>query len=211
MSYQVCRTSTGVKEAKVKDFYDVNQVIELLKKKDVSIKHHSLGNLTNLKFILYSDASHKNLFNGSSQGGYIVFIKADDSEFATPLIWCSKKLKRIVRSTLFAETYALLEAIDACIFLRRMTSQLLNIENIKIECYVDSQTLCDSIVSNKLNEDKRLRHEIECLKETLELDNVDVYWVSTKLQVANVFTKAGAPTNLIIEVLDTGVLRFDNN
>ena len=141
-----------------------------------------------------------------------VFIKADDSEFATPLIWCSKKLKRIVRSTLFAETYALLEAIDACIFLRRMiTSQLLNIENIKIECYVDSQTLCDSIVSNKLNEDKRLRHEIECLKETVELDNVDVYWVSTKLQVANVFTKAGAPTNLIIEVLGTGVLRFDNN
>ena len=118
------------------------------------------------------------------------------------------------RVNLFAETYALLEAlleaIDACIFLRRMTSQLLNIENIKIECYVDSQTLCDSIVSKKLNEDKKLRHEIEWLKETVELDNVDVYWVSTKLQVANVLTKAGAPTNLIIEVLDTGVLRFDN-
>ena len=165
VSYQVCRTSTGIKETTVKDFHDVNQIIKLLKRKDVSIKHHSLGNLKNLKFILYSDASHKNLFNGSSQGGYIVFIISDDSEFATPLIWCSKKLKRIVRSTLFAETYAFLEATDSCIFLRRMTSQLLNIENIKIECYVDSQTLCDSIVSNKLNEDKRLRHEIECLKE----------------------------------------------
>ena len=112
-----------------------------------------------------------------------------------------KARKRIVRSTLFAETYALLEAIDFCIFLRRMASQLLNIENIKIECYVDSKTLCDSIASNKLNEDKRLRHEIECLKETIELDNVEVHWISTKLQVANVFTKAGAPTNLILEVL----------
>ena len=91
-----------------------------------------------------------------------------------------------------------------------MTSQLLNIDNIKIECYVDSKTLCDSIASNKLNEDKRLRHEIECLKETIELDNVEVHWVSTKLQVANVFTKAGAPTNLILEVLDTGILRFEN-
>ena len=69
-----------------------------------------------------------------------------------------------------------------------MTSQLLNIENIKIECYVESQTLCDSIVSNKLNEDKRLRHEIECPKETVNVDN-----------------KAGAPTNLILEVLDTGL------
>ena len=200
VSFQVCVTSTGIKDATVKDFHDCNQVIERLKRKHVCIKHHSLGNLKNLKFILFSDASHKNLYNGASQGGYVVFIKSDDSQFATPLIWCSKKLKRIVRSTLFAETYALLEAIDSCIFLRRMTSQLLNIEDIK--------TLCDSIVSNKLNEDKRLRHEIECLKETVKLDNIDVHWISNKLQVANVFTKAGAPTNLILEVLDTGVLRF---
>ena len=91
-----------------------------------------------------------------------------------------------------------------------MTSQLLNIENIKIECYVDSQTLCDSIVSNKLNEDKRLRHEIESLKETVKLENIDVFWISTKLQVTKVFTKAGAPTNLILEVLDTGLLIRSN-
>ena len=87
VSYHVCRTSTGVKEATVKDFYDVNQVIEMLKKKDVSIKHHSLGDLKNLKFFLYSDASHKNLFNGSSQGGYIVFIKSYDSEFANQTVY----------------------------------------------------------------------------------------------------------------------------
>ena len=40
---------------------------------------------------------------------------------------------------------------------------------------VNSKTLCDSIVSNKLNEDKILRHEIECLKETVKLDNIDVF------------------------------------
>jgi len=209
VSFQVCLISSGIKEATIQDFYDCNQVINKLKKRDVSVKHHSLGNLKNLKFVLFSDASHKNLYNGASQGGYIVFIKSDDSEFATPLIWSSKKLKRIVRSTLFAETYALLEAIDACIFLRRMTAQLLNIENIKIECHVDSQTLCDSVEGNKLNEDKRLRHEIECLRETVKLDNIVVHKVDTKLNVADVFTKAGAPSALILEVLETGVLRFD--
>ena len=69
--------------------------------------------------------------------------------------------------------------------------------------------MCDSIVSKKkLNEDKRLKHEIDCHKETVKLDNIDVYWVSTRLQVANVFTKDGAPTNLILELLETRVLRF---
>ena len=58
-----------------------------------------------------------------------VFIKRKDSVYATPLLWKSKKLKRIVRSTLFAETYALLDAIDHFIFICTVTAQLLGVEN----------------------------------------------------------------------------------
>ena len=88
-----------------------------------------------------------------------------------------------------------------------MTAQLLNIENIKIDCYVE--TFCESVAGTKLNEDKRLRHEIKCLRETVKLDNIDVHKVNTKLNVADFFTKAGAPSALILEVLETGVQRFD--
>lgn len=59
VSFQVCRISSGIKEATVQDFHDCNQVINKLKRRDVSIKHHSLGNLNNLKFVLFSDASPK--------------------------------------------------------------------------------------------------------------------------------------------------------
>ena len=71
-----------------------------------------------------------------------MFIKRKYSVYATPFLWKSKKLKRIVRSTLFAETYALLDAIDHCIFIRRLTAQLLGVEDddIIIKCYTDSKT-----------------------------------------------------------------------
>ena len=178
--------STKVKDATVNDILECNKVIKILKSNnDVSVKHLHLGSgghCSEVEFIVFSDASFKNLFNGASQGGYIVFIKRKDSPNATPLLWKSKKLKRIVRSTLFAETYALLDAIDDCIFVRRLTAQLLGVEDddIIIKCYTDSKTLVDNSVSDKLVDDKRLRDEITCLKETLKLDNVSLSWVDKK-------------------------------
>ena len=164
-------------------------------------------NLTRAKV---GTAPVKNLFNGASQGGYIVFIKRKDSPYATPLLWKSKKLKRIVRSTLFAETYALLDAIDDCIFVRRLTTQLLGVEDddIIIKCYTDSKTLVDNSVSDKLVDDKRLRDEIACLKETLKLDNVSLSWVDKKVQVADVLTKAVASSALLLNILNKGRLEM---
>ena len=214
ISFKVCYLSTKVKDATVNDILECNKVIKILKSNnDVSVKHLHLGSgghCSEVEFIVFSDASFKNLFNGASQGGYIVFIKRRDSPNATPLLWKSKKLKRIVRSTLFAETYALLDAIDDCIFVRRLTAQLLGVEDddIIIKCYTDSKTLVDNSVSDKLVDDKRLRDEIACLKETLKLDNVSLSWVDKKIQVADVLTKAVASSALLLNTLNKGRLEM---
>ena len=75
-------------------------------------------------------------------------------------------------------------------------------------CYTDSKTLVDNSVSDKLVDDKRLRDEIACLKETLKLDNVSISWVDKKVQVADVLTKSVASSALLLNTLNKGRLEM---
>ena len=56
-----------------------------------------------LNLYVYSDVSFANLAGRSSQGGYVIFLKAENGK-ASPLVWTSNKLKRVVKSPKAAET-----------------------------------------------------------------------------------------------------------
>ena len=62
-----------------------------------------------MRLVAHSDASYGNLKGGGSPSGFIVFI-SDKDRFCSPIAWASKRIKRVVRSTLSAETLA---AVDA--------------------------------------------------------------------------------------------------
>ena len=64
----------------------------------------------------YSDASFANLRNASTQGGYIMFLYKDNKMFA--LIFEDLKIFRVTKSTLAAETLALIETIEASFMIR---------------------------------------------------------------------------------------------
>ena len=59
----------------------------------------------------FSDDSFANLKSGSSQGGFIIFM-CGSGKYAS-IAWKSNKLKRVVKSTLSAETLALEEALES--------------------------------------------------------------------------------------------------
>ena len=74
---------------------------------------------------VFSDASLGNSSDGgSTQGGYFICLQDEGNDNIVPLSWTSKKLKRVARSTLAAETLALVDAMDNGIFLASLYTEL---------------------------------------------------------------------------------------
>ena len=112
----------------------------------------------------------------------------------SPLSWQSKKIRRVVRSTLAAETLAMADGIDSGIFLATLFAELTTgqakPENLPIVCVTDNNSLCDAIQSTKSVSDKRLRLEISSIKEMIQSHQVRaVTWVDSKNQLADCLTK----------------------
>ena len=111
ISYEVCRVSTVLNKATVDNFLHANKVVQKLKQRQVSLKYGCLKKPYNL--VAFCDASYANLNDGSSQGVLIIFLNGKDGNISL-LCWNSKKMKRVCRSTIAAETMALLKASETC-------------------------------------------------------------------------------------------------
>ena len=82
----------------------------------------------------------------------ILFFLAGSNKFA-PISWCSRKLKRIVRSTLAAETLAMQDMAENCFLIRNTLCELyemnMNADVLLVSCITDSKSLYDSVHSTK--------------------------------------------------------------
>ena len=72
-----------------------------------------MGDLSTAKLVCLSDSSFGNLWDGESQGSYIIFLEGQNGN-CSPLMWQSKKLCRVVRSTMAAETLSQIKAVTSC-------------------------------------------------------------------------------------------------
>ena len=199
ISYDVCSLSTMLNKCTVGDMIDANKVVKRVKTDQVRIVIPTLKNGLNL--ICYSDASFANLNDYGSQGGFIIFL-ADNEGNRCPVLWKSKKIRRIVKSTLAAETMALLEVAESAYYVRKIIEDIGIIEEIPIYCYVDNKSLVEALRSLKKVDDKYLRINIACLKDMLERSDINkVEWVDTKSQLANCLTKKGASSKMLIEAI----------
>ena len=153
------------------------------------------------------DIVYANLANVfSSAGRFIIFLA--DKGTVCPLYWESRKIRRVVKSTLAAETLAAADAIDNAYYLGQILSQVLfdNKKEIPIELYVDNKSLYDNVFSVKNVAEKRLRIDIAAIKELVTDEKLNVNWVETKYQLADGLTKKGVNPIKISNVFQTGFL-----
>ena len=193
ISYDVCELSSFFKTAKVDDALRLNKVVKKAKANHVILKYPKLDDLNKLTIECYSDASYGNLNDGGSQGGYVIFLS--DGDKLSPIAWQSRRLRRIVKSTLAAETLALLDVAEAGIYLENLLCELLNLNpgRFPVKCYVDNKSLVEAVYSTKAVEDKQLRINIAILREMVSKTDVhSVSWVRSSRQLANVLTKKNA-------------------
>ena len=80
------------------------------------------GPIENFKIICYNGWSLGNLKNGGSRGGYIIYLVRKNSVFL-PIICKSKRLRRVVKSAMAAQTLIQVEAAEACFWLANLLSE----------------------------------------------------------------------------------------
>ena len=200
--FEVIDLSMKLKQPSIKNLKDAKKSLRKLMDCESDVKFSTL--LNDLHFIVYTDAALGNLSDGvSSPAGILVFL-SDGVKNSCPLSWRANKIRRVVRSTLAAETMALQEGIDEALYLQRLFTELMPSQKFPIDVYTDNQGVVDAICSTKLVDDRRLRLDMGSLKQTFERDVRKLVWIPSSLNLANCLTKKGACSDGLLQVFHSG-------
>ena len=217
--------------ATVGEMLEVNKVLRFAKETSViPLKIRGHGSLKDLRFGAYTDASWSTRPDGTSQGGWLIFVATEEEMSGskpfplTVVDWASKKLTRVCRSSLAAEAQTMATAVDQLEWTKTMFALMLwpnqkpdNEEVMKwlgeSPMITDARALYDASTSMspgaKLAE-RRTAIEIQICVERMQAAGGALRWCNSHQQLADGMTKASARSKLAHE-LQRGVhcLRYD--
>ena len=200
IAYDICELSVATKKATVGDLLKLNKVVDRVVKDSVKLHFPAMQELQSCYIECYTDAAFGNLPDSGSQGGTIIFLK-DSAGQRCPLFWQSKKLRRVVRSTLAAEASALAEGAERAIYIAKKIEEMTKGTQIQIHCFVDNKSVVESLLSGKEVEGRLSRIDMAAIEEMVERKQISVSWVGTSNQLADCLTKRGASTEKLREAL----------
>ena len=200
--------------AKVQDLIEANKLLHEAKTyKDTKITIKSIP-LNDLRFVSFSDASFATRANSQSQKGCLIMAASKQignwqASEASPLIWYSKKISRVVASTLASEAYALSGSVDLLTWVRIHWSWICHPhEKWKLpeqclrqcpEAYavVDCKSLYDLIQKTTIPSCQEYRTMLEALiiKDRIK-EGIVIKWVHSAAQLADSLTKCMVNTAL---------------
>ncbi|MDA8583367.1 hypothetical protein N9L68_04020 [bacterium] len=117
------------------------------------------------------------------------------------MVWRSHRVKRVVRSTLTAETMAALEAVESGDLIRAHLADIhyglgynthaQDVPAIRMIHVTDCKSLYDLLQkSGTIPSERRLLIDIEALRNDLDDNNVVSKWISTRQMLADCLTKS---------------------
>ena len=206
MAFEMIALSTKLQQGKVEDLIRAIKKVNRLKDIRSFIQFPGLDK-TKLTVVVFTDASLGNINKGTgSTGAHIVWLM-DNSGRCCPVTWNAHKIKRVIRSTLAAETLSLQEGLETAYYYRQMVEEILGLESktIPIEAYIDNKSVIEAILSTRMVDDKSLRVDVAAIQELLKLHDINrIQWVPGHLQLANPMTKQGASGFSLLKVLQSG-------
>ena len=119
------------------------------------------------------------------------------------IAWQSKDIRKVIKSTLAAETLAMVDLAEACISYRKFLLEILQLkddsDHMKIFHKTDNSYLYYSVHSSTQILDKRLRIEIAILRGMIERKKIaEMFWIPTDIQIVDSLTKKGVPSFKIL-------------
>ena len=178
-----------------------------------------------LTFVSFGDASFASKSNLSSHQGTIIAAttnRLNDNIQAplSPLVWISKKIARVVRSTLSAEAYAMSKSVDLLGWMRMMwgcihipefcwerPAEAFNMLHPAI-ITTDCKSLYDLVTRTAIPSCEEYRTTLEVLLIRQRCKEHCVFrWVPTSLMLADGLTKAMS-VDLLREILRLGTFKL---
>ena len=142
-------------------------------------------------------------------------IKALDFRRGTPLWRRSGRARRVVRSTLAAEGYAVSECVEMCLYVRALLSEIhhspgtqravMGYRQLKmpIHVYSDAQSLVTTVLRDVgVGSDRRFAIVVASLREVFTKEGASLTWTPTWKQVADALTKVAS--SLLLRAVFSG-------
>ena len=134
--------STKLNKGTVNDLKRAIKAVKNLKEERAVVMMPKLCNPSDWRLVVFSDASHANLSDGTSSiGAHLVFLT--DVDRSCPISCHAGKIERVVPSTIAAETLSLLEVIENGICIRDHLKELLGL-SIPLHAYIDNKSVVDA-------------------------------------------------------------------
>ena len=206
ISAKVGELQSSVNRATVSELIQANKVLAEAKMHKVSLMVLPIKPEL-LTYCAFSDASFLSGKQNNAHQGTLIFpttpeLLENRKAIIAPVAWTSKKVPRIVRSTLGAEAAALSNTVDRLMWIRLLWAwirnptcdwahpeKLLKTENTSA-LVTDCKSAYDLLTRTALPQCAEHRTTVECLfiRERLQ-ENCRVRWVSSQAMLADCLTK----------------------
>ncbi len=207
LAFENCIVGNSIKNATVRDLFFANKAVRKLNANQLHLHFPKGFDLKSCAIIVFCDASFANLPDRGSQGGHIIFL-VDKAGLYCPLSWQSRRIRRVVNSTLAAECLAAVAAVEASVLLSATVKEFLyhattETPQLAISVLCDNKSLVDAVHSSTTVENKRLQIDISVLRDMIHRKEISEFrWVPTQLQVANPLTKIGCSLQYLVDILN---------
>jgi hypothetical protein len=152
-----------------------------------------------LKLIIFIDVSFANV-NLHSQIDYVICLI--DEIKANIIHWFFTKCKRVIRSVLTAELYAMTHEFDAASIIKSIIQRILNIFFLSMILLTDSRSLYDCLVKLEITSEKRLMIDLMCLRQSYERRKITkIRWIDDNSNSVDARTKIKLSRNWSIQII----------
>ena len=188
------------------DFKRLDKVFQQLRNERVELLYGNVD-LDTAEVFVFADAAFATNLDLSSQLGFIALL-VDQDRNCSIITWSSTKCRRVTRSVLAAELYALASGYDMGYAIAHTFSIILG-RKVDLRVFTDSRTLFDSIITFCSMTEKRLLIDIACLRQSYRNgDLANLGWIKGEHNVADALTKDKA-NNSLHDVLRNHKLHFE--
>ena len=207
ISAKVGELQSRVNACTVEDLGIANKVLAEAKQHPISLMVLPIA-VSEVTFCAFSDASFSSVKERAAHQGTLVFATTPNLlenrwTAVAPVAWVSKRLERVVRSTLSAEAAALCNSVDRLMWLRVFWAWMKNpaIEWAKPEqvlahenqgaLVTDCRSAYDLLTRTAVPQCSEHRTTLECLliRERLR-ENCTVRWVASPAMLSDCLTKS---------------------
>lgn len=195
LAFDICYITGRLTNPTIKELIMTNKTIIKAQSETVKLQFGNSAPFNDDVIESYHDASFGNLENGGSQGGFVVFMGNKNNRLKSPIMWQSRKIRRVVKSTMASETLACVDCAEASVWLNELYSEIMghNKPKLAIKCFTDSKQLYEASHSIRSIEDKRLRIDMAVIREMIDKKEISkMTKIGSDEQLADCLTKMGA-------------------